>query len=41
MALKIRLKPQLTHDEAMAKNATIATAPRGVRGTRARAAMSR
>ena len=31
-ALKIRLKPQLNHEVAIAKNATSATAPRGVRG---------
>jgi hypothetical protein len=41
IALKIRLKPQLSHAESMAKRATQAMAARGERGMEARAAISR
>ncbi len=41
MALKIKLNPQLIHDDTMLNSATIATAARGEVGSDASAAMTR
>jgi hypothetical protein len=41
IALKISEKPQLIHDDAIAKKATIATAVFAERGTAARRAITR